>query len=81
MALADNTDTFFDDAVRAVDTLVLEGLLHNDDDTFVSPTDTDRSVIVSTAAIDWLDEHTEELNSLYIMLDTDTYESNEMAVA
>lgn len=81
MSLADNTDTFFDDAVQAVDTLVLEGLLHNDTDTFVSPTDTERSVIVSSNAFDWLDEHTEELNSLYIMLDTSVFDDSETAVA
>lgn len=81
LTLADHTNTFFSDALCAIDTLVLEGLLYNDVDTFVSPTDINRSVIVTDGAIDFLNIYAEELNSLYLMLDTDVYELDEMAVA
>ena len=81
LALAEHTNTFFCDALNAVDTLVLEGLLYNDADTFVSPTDVNRSVLVTDGAIDFLNIYVEELNSLYLMLDTDVYELDEMAVA
>ena len=81
LSLAEQTDTFFCDALSAIDTLVLEGLLHNDADTFVSPTDINRSVLVTDGAIEFLNIYVEELNSLYLMLDTDVYELDEMAVA
>ena len=81
IALAEHTDTFFGDTIRAVDTLVLEGLLYNDADTFVSPTDTNRHVVVPSKAIDWLDIYADDVHSLYMMLDTSVFETDEIAVA
>jgi len=79
LTLADQTDTFFCDALCAVDTLVLEGLLQNDTD--VSPTDINRSVVVTDGAIDFLNLYAEEIDSLYIMLDTSVFDDSETAVA
>lgn len=81
LSLAEQTNTFFCDALNAIDTLVLEGLLHNDADTFVSPTDINRSVLVTDGAIEFLNIYVEELNSLYLMLDTSAFDDNEIAVA
>ena len=66
---------FAPDGVAAVDMLILHGLLDN------AGTDEAMGRMVSVPAIAalWMRENTETINSLKLMLDTDLYDTTEVA--
>ena len=75
--LAEKCDLFASDAAAAVDILILHGLLEYDgDDTVLG-----RMVQVPDIAQEWLSAHTEAVNSLQYMSDTDLFADDETAIA
>ena len=73
--LAHKTRVTDSDAHAAVDMLILHGLLTNDGD---CPATGRRVLIASDAAL-WMRENMETINSLKLMLDTDIYDTTEIA--
>ena len=73
--LGQKCDLFTSEVTASVDMLILNGLLEN------AGTDSlmGRMVSVPDAAIAWMRENHETINSLYIMNDSDLFEDTEIA--
>jgi len=75
--LAQKCALFHKDAAAAVDMLILNGLMENDGTDELMG----RMVSIPREAQEWISEHSETINSLHAMNDTDVYEPTEIADA
>ena len=75
--LAERCNLFVSDATAAVDMLILNGLMENDGEDELMG----RMVHVPDIAQEWIEEHADVINCLYIMNDTSLFDEAETATA
>ena len=75
--LAEKCNLFASDATAAVDMLILNGLMENDDDDAMMG----RMVQVPDIAQEWIGVNSDDIHRLYYMNDTSLFDEHETATA